>query len=725
MVNISGTRSPPRRGLASWSLLGLLLLSAGCGARAAQTGPFQAFAEFQGQEVRRVGFTGDLRFSGDSLRAVIRTRPTRCRLLFLPICLPFGNIGRDEFRLDLNELARDVARVQLYHRDHGYYGSRVEPLVESAGEDRVAVEFVVDPGRQVVLHELLIQGTEAIVPEQELLRQIPLAAGEPFGRAAFFASADSIRAQLLRRGHAYADVLRNYGIDTVMGVAEVEFVVIPGPVVVVDSIRFEGNERLTERTLRRQVTFAEGDVLREVELNRTQRNLYNLDMVNFASVRLAPDTLQVDSEREEATVLVQVVEAAQFAVEASAGFGTVECFRNAGRWINRNFIGGGRRLEVSGSLSRIGVGDPVDIGLQRNICSGAEGEGFFGLEGFDVPDRLDYRLAVNLQQPSIFGTQNQLGLNLHAERVSEPDAFIRESTGGRISATRELDLQTILTTTLEIERGRTLANPAVLCVGFDTCSQEDLERLRQSRWSNSVSLAGAHDRTRVDAAVTRGYIARASFDWASPFLGSDDNYLRFVGEAARYQALSRGWTLATNVRFGRFLRGALGPDDGYVPPERRFYAGGPNSVRGFTRNALGPTSYVVPIIDGEPGDTIGSATGGTQMLVGSAELRFPSPWMSDVLRLAAFVDAGHVSAPGTELIAGRGLRFTPGAGVRFITPVGPFRLDVAYNPYSRETGPLYSVDPIAGLVLQDPDYRPPSPSFLGRFRLQFALGQAF
>ena len=182
--------------------------------------------------------------------------------------------------------------------------------------------------------------------------------------------------------------------------------------------------------------------------------------------------------------------------------------------------------------------------------------------------------------------------------------------------------------------------------------------------------------------------------------------------------------LAGNLRYGRFLSGVLGSGEGYIPPERRFYAGGPNSVRGYVRNGLGPTAFVE--LSEELGEeTIGSATGGTQMIIGSVEVRMPSPIMSDILRLAAFVDAGQVSAPGSEVLSSGGLRFTPGAGVRFVTPVGPFRLDLAFNPYRSEPGPLYSVDPDAGLLLVDPDYQQPAPSFLQQFRVQFGLGQAF
>jgi outer membrane protein assembly factor BamA len=113
------------------------------------------------------------------------------------------------------------------------------------------------------------------------------------------------------------------------------------------------------------------------------------------------------------------------------------------------------------------------------------------------------------------------------------------------------------------------------------------------------------------------------------------------------------------------------------------------------------------------------------MITSSIELRMPSPFMADVVRTAVFLDAGHVSAPGVELFSTTGIRFTPGVGIRFLTPVGPFRMDLAYNPYIRDPGPLYSINPRIGLVLIDHAYQPDPPGFFGSFRIQFALGQAF
>jgi outer membrane protein assembly factor BamA len=726
MTLLSRSSSPLRSGGSPWpaAVLALLLLG-GCAPRQTASGPFAAYAELQGLEVQGVTFSGDIRVPGDSLRAIIQTRPSRCRILFLPICLPFINVGREEHFLDLGVLAEDVARIQLYHRDHGYYGVLVEPDVVTvdAAEDEVAVDFVIAPGRQVILRDFAVEGIDTIIAPEQVEAITPLEVGQPFGRVDFLASADTIREELFRQGYAYADVLRNYAIDTIAGAAEVELVAIPGPIVYVDTIVFSGNDRLSESALRRQITFREGELLRADQLDSSQRNLYSLSMVNFASISLAPDTVQLDQETAAATVQVEVVEAAQYAVEASAGFGTVDCFRTSGRWINRNFMGGGRTLEVMGSLSRLGVGSPADLGLDRSVCDALGEEGLLGITALGAQDRIDYLLSFDFQQPSVLGTQNQLGLRLHSERISEVEAYIRESTGARISAVRELEVSpTVVTTTAEVARGRTLASPALLCVGFDTCGQEDLDLLRQARWSNTLSIGAAHDGETTEGVVNRGYILRGALDWSSPVIGSEDQYTRALVEGSYYLPLQPGWVLASNLRVGRFLSGVLGAEEGYIPPERRFYAGGPNSVRGYSRNALGPVSYVVLP---ETHDTVSSATGGTQTIIASTELRLPSPFQSDIMRLAAFVDAGAVSAPGSNLPSPSGFRFTPGVGLRILTPVGPFRLDVAYNPYGREAGRLYLVDPLVGLILTRSSYRPPDPDFWGRFRFQFALGQAF
>jgi len=114
-------------------------------------------------------------------------------------------------------------------------------------------------------------------------------------------------------------------------------------------------------------------------------------------------------------------------------------------------------------------------------------------------------------------------------------------------------------------------------------------------------------------------------------------------------------------------------------------------------------------------------------VLGTVELTTPSPFLSQTLRLAVFVDGGQVWAPADTLLPRPGLRFTPGAGVRAATPVGPIRFDVAFNPYPREHGPLFVIDPaghISGFPVKR-DFAPDAPSFFKRLVLNISIGQTF
>jgi outer membrane protein assembly factor BamA len=170
---------------------------------------------------------------------------------------------------------------------------------------------------------------------------------------------------------------------------------------------------------------------------------------------------------------------------------------------------------------------------------------------------------------------------------------------------------------------------------------------------------------------------------------------------------------------------------GYIPPDRKFYAGGPNSVRGFRRNGLGPRVYLDTPRPGSVGsdkpqrDTTVAGIGGTRMVVTSAELRMPSPFFSQNLRLAAFMDGGRVWTSARDTLVGESrFRFTPGVGLRVLTPVGPIRLDAAYNPYSDPVGPLIRFTEEGDPVTLDPAYDP-GDRFRRRFVFYIAVGQAF
>ena len=148
--------------------------------------------------------------------------------------------------------------------------------------------------------------------------------------------------------------------------------------------------------------------------------------------------------------------------------------------------------------------------------------------------------------------------------------------------------------------------------------------------------------------------------------------------------------------------------------------------------ALGPRVYVTTTIqvDTLAGDTLVSfddvtfvPIGGTALAIVNLELRTPSPFAPDRIRLAWFVDAGALEDGDLRDLWSGHWRVTPGVGVRIRSAVGPIRVDLAYNPYSPRRGPLFFADADT-LIQLAPDFAPER-TFLDRFRLHLALGQAF
>lgn len=719
-------------------LLAATAALAACAANAASSGPLPQFAQYEGEEVRDVKFDGELVVPRDTLGAVISTTPSRCAIFgLIPFCI--GSFGQQKSRLDLAVLSRDVARIQLVHRDFGYYGTRVLPVVDEAADgDGVTVTFRIEPGDLVTLTALEVTGIDSLPGADRMLGRLALAQGEPFRRSDFLASVDTIRNWLLDRGYAYAQVLRNYEIDTIADVARVELNAARGPLVTVDSIEVTGTYRLDDETVRQQITVRKGGLLRGTELVRSQRALFDLELVAFAAVEVAPermqatpDSLELDRDSIGTTVLVRIVEAPRYAADIAFGYGTRDCLRAQGSNLDRNFLGGARRLEVSGLVAKVGVADPVN-GLERTLCPAFNPDDRLTAEDSMIADQLNYRLAANFVQPRLLATRTSLVAGLFTERISELDLYVRDATGGELGVVRQVARGTLASLTADIQRGRTRASDYFFCIAFELCRQEDIAELERSRWSNSIGLGLTQNRVRLDPFPSSGHQFRTTLDVASPVLGSDDRYLRLMADGVAYRELRDGVVLSVRLMGGTFLTGILDADNGYIPPERRFYGGGPTGVRGFRFNELGPTVYVArPRRTGDGGfvvDTVPSSTGGTRTLLASSEVTFPLPILSpNTLRGAVFLDAGQVWDTRDTLVARPGVRFTPGIGARIATPVGPFRLDVAYNGYDPEPGPLFGITE-RGELLDEPlltrYQRARSGGFLNRLVLQVSVGNA-
>jgi outer membrane protein insertion porin family len=348
---------------------------------------------------------------------------------------------------------------------------------------------------------------------------------------------------------------------------------------------------------------------------------------------------------------------------------------------------------------------------------------------------LDYRLAADFTQPYFLSPRNQLTTSLFAERVSEPNVYQRRAEGGQLTINHRLEPRRLLTASVEISRARTVASPVLFCSAFQICIPEARDSLTVPRFRNTLGLNYLDEHTDNQLDPTAGHLLRTGFAWAAPWLSSSVRFLRWTGETAWYHTVSPGHVFAVSFRLGNFFRTAsidpTGTVNNFLPPEERFYAGGANSVRGFARNGLGPGAYVTDSITvNATGDTVPARdptfvpTGGTALGIFNAELRLPSPLFRRQMRLGVFIDGGALTNQNIWQMDLGDWRFTPGVGARIITPVGPARVDVAYNAYRPVTGVLFFAESSRIVPIRD-DYTPTKSGFFGRMRVQVAIGQAF
>jgi len=668
--------------------------------------------------VTGVSFEGNHALDDYTLAAAIVTS-TSSWTYKVPLVRSLGLGTRRLF--DETEFRRDALRLLLFYRQHGYYDTRVDTVVRRA-EKAVSVVFRIEEGPPVIVDSIELRGVEDSAAVPALLRGLPLREGRPFDRYLFDASSDSLALALRNRGYAFASVYRGYSVDRRSRVARVEFDVLPGPRTRIGAIVVEGNQRVSAGTVRRRLTFREGNVFGQQSLFESQRRLYQTGMFRYVNVAIAPDSL-VGGVDSLVRVRVQVSEATPLEMRFGVGYGTIDCVRTSASLTVRNFLGESRQLDVVGRLAKIGVGSPLDFGLQNSVCPELKNDQF--------SRELNYSTSVTFSQPSFFSQRTTVSVSAFADKRSEFNAYLAKSIGASVSMRYTVRSDLPVTLTWRISQDRTDAAPAIFCVFFDQCDPALIAPFSEPIRDATLTLAALNNTADSPVEPTRGRVLTFEAAFAERWLGSQVVFDRVVGEAVHYQPLGHRRVLALRLR-GGIIRSDLSRIGGqqlrYVPPPDRFYAGGPTTLRGFGRNEMGPLVYVADSVktDGTYASVRSSPVGSSGILLGNAELRLPTPMWEGRLAIAAYVDAGEVwSQSGTTYVPG-GLRVTPGIGLQITTPLGPMRLDAAYNGYGTQPGPLYVIQG-QDLVLTDPRYpgRPPGARFLSRIQWTFSVGLAF
>jgi outer membrane protein assembly complex protein YaeT len=679
-----------------------------------------------GLVVRQLRFTGNRAFGASVLAAALAT--TGSSWVARSHLVRWMGLGEKRF-LNEREFRRDVPRLRLFYQIHGYLDVQVDTAVVRTDQDAY-VTFVIREGAPVLVRTLEIKGLDSLSQPENLVVALPLRVGDPYDRTLLLATADTIGARLQDRGYPEARVfLERREVDRVAHTADISLVVEPGKPAVIGEIHIEGTRIIDSSFVRSLLATAPGRPFRARDLNQSQRNLYRSELFRYAAVNL--DTAHYVPGSGTVPLTIQVAEGTLHRAQASVGYGTYDCFRSGVGWTARNALGHGQVFDVSAQVSKLGVGRPFAAGLENNWLCGPLADDSIG------SSRANYNVTTSFRRPVFLSPSNSLTLALFAERRSEFSVWLREDVGGSVTLTRETPNRIPISLAYRLSYGRTEANAVSFCAFFNACTETDVRQLRQRRLIATVT-AGVQ-RTRVNNSLdpSRGSALSLEGTHSSRFTGSSEfaQFTRVVGDAAWYHTIG-DVVLSLHARGGMVFAPVIqlqGGAGNFVPPEQRFYAGGANDVRGYHRNELGPIVYVVQqsaidtVNDVVPDDSVRiAATGGNSLAIANVEIRAPIGIFRDRLRGAIFVDGGTVWERGGGAGSGPAFRITPGAGLRFVTPLGPARIDVAYNGYNLPPGRLYAVQLDGDLTLfRDSYQRIRKSSFFQNLVFQFSVGQAF
>ena len=700
-----------------WRAATIALLATAAGGAASRPLEAQGFACEPGdREVRSLEFRGNHAVTDDDLAVHVATTPSAFLRRSLHIALG------EKRCLNTEELPRDVVRLRAYYRERGYYQARVDTLLQPMGAHGVRVIFTIDEGKPIILRSYDVAGLSGVPDSADIVRSRSLKVGQPFDVSLLRADMDTIVQRLRNEGFYHADLLRDYGTNTDSLYATVTLTAVPGqlarfgePVISIQPVDQRGPQ-LSPKTVRRVLGIIPGQRYSDQAIVDAQRSLFQIGAYRHVEVVPLPDSLQPAGD-SVVVLEVRLTEDYMKRLDSEYGWATLDCGRIRLQYTDLNFAKTARRFEATAQASKIGYGSPLATNFTKSLCTLGGRSPLTSDSVFSK--RLQYYTGVSFRQPRLLGTRWVPTLSLYSERRGEYKAYLRETNiGGDLSAVRDVGVRTQLRVGYTLEYGHTEAPPAVLCALFNLCDE-----VSRAKVSNQATLGVANAdlirvRTDNDVSPTRGSVLRGELRTsASPLLGTSRSlfFSKASGDASYYVPVSSGTVLALRLRAGVVAGRRLGGADsvGFVPPQERLYAGGATSVRGYQQNELGGLVYLArpqdvqlrfDSIETATGDSVfnyeiaaGSSPdrvvplGGNTLVVANIDYRIRDPFLfPDLLQYALFVDAGDVwNREANRTLGTNSLKWTPGVGVRALTPVGPIQVNVAWNPYQREPGAIY------------------------------------
>jgi outer membrane protein insertion porin family len=636
--------------------------------------------------VKSIEFIGNVAFSSYRLRDVIKTRESNL-LSFLG--------GADVYDPDRVEADRDL--IRRYYLKRGFADVQVVAALTEYDPQKggFLVTFKIEEGQQYRVGSVEFQSSIPTLDGNSLRSYSRVSVGSVYNAEALEKSVEEMQIEASRRGYAFAAVRprgdRNFEAHTV----SIVFAIDEGARTYIERINIRGNTRTRDYVIRREFDVSEGDAYNRALIDRSERRLKNLDF--FKTVKI---TTEPGSSTDRVILVVDLEEKSTGDFSVSGGYSTSDGALAEVSISERNFLGRGMFAKAAvqygqyargGSLSFIEpylfdyrVAGGLDLFYREQLANSyvsynTKTMGFSPRLGFGLREDMSLQLRYSLYQtsvslPSALNNCNNLFPNNALGQGFYPTpAYINQVLGG-VDPT-----------------GNVLLNGIPGCLGDGESSLPVRKELASG--STLTSLVGYtlnFNTLDNNKNPTDGLLLDFRQDFAG--VGGDVTYLKSAFDGKYYTPLVSDIVGLIHLQAGALTK--IGNNDIRMLDHFQL---GPNLVRGFAPNGIGPRDLTFfPFTGG------GDALGGTKYWGASAELQMPFWFLPKEVGLkgAVYADAGSLfdyQGPTSNILTGEvnGLvngfpckcamvydnqnivRTSVGVGLIWASPFGPLRFDYA------------------------------------------------
>ena len=547
-------------------------------------------------------------------------------------------------------LDRDLDVIRDLYRSNGFRDvlvtGRITEIPNGRQAGGLAVSIEIMEGPQWRVSSLDLVG----IPDSDrddLMALLQSTPGQAFSESNVASDRDAILNHYYNNGYPEAtfDWTQSDGPEQYQ--VALRFTVVIGVPQYVRDVLIRGLEKTNRRLVSDRISLKSGDPISQSEISKSQQKLYDLGI--FSKVQTAIQNS--DNPEDSKYVIFHMDEASMYSLNLAVG---AEIARIGGGTTTFDDPAGvtGFSPRVSVGISRInllGLGHTVS--LQTRVST------------------LEQRALLSYLAPQFTGKENTaLSFSALFDKSDDVRTFSARHWEGSVQISQKLTRASTIQARYIFRKVNIDENTLKISPGL-------IPLLSQPVRVGSVSASYLLDRRDDPINSKRGFFNSVDIGYATKYLGSETDFVRFVFRNSTYHRIGKELVLARNLQFGYIQRLGGLPE---IPLAERFFSGGSSSQRAFPDNQAGPRDLET-----------GFPLGGDALLFNQTELRFPL--IGDNVGGVLFHDIGNVYSDIRDI----SMRFHQrnlqdfnygvqgvGFGIRYKTPIGPVRFDLSYSPNS-------------------------------------------